>query len=313
MEKVKNNTAEREIKISRMLSAPIELVWEVWTNPEHIIHWWGPNGFTTSIHKMDAAPGGEWLLTMHGPDGKNYPNRSIFEEIIPKKKIVFRHFNPDFTATIEFESRGSNTLMNWQMLFETKEIFETVVKTFKADNGLKQNGDKLENYLLKLKQPMKTIFTKDASNKKMNVTREFSAPVEKTWAAWTKPEMLDQWWAPKPWRAETKSMDFKEGGTWLYCMVGPGGERHWARVDYKKITVLKSFNAHDSFSDEKGSPVKEPPGMDWKVEFNKTNSGTQVQVEITFASEKDLNTIVAMGFEQGFAMAHDNLDELLSK
>ena len=150
MEKVKNNTAERELRISRVLNAPLHLVWEVWTNPEHIQHWWGPNGFTNTIHKMDVVMGGEWLLTMHGPDGKNYPNRSIFEEIIPNKKIVYRHFNPDFTATIEFESRGANTLMNWHMLFETKEMFETVVKTFKADEGLRQNCNKLENYLLNL-------------------------------------------------------------------------------------------------------------------------------------------------------------------
>jgi uncharacterized protein YndB with AHSA1/START domain len=71
-------------------------MWEVWTSPEHIANWWGPDGFTNTIHKMDFHEGGEWKLTMHGPDGTNYPNRSIFKEIIPLKKIVFQHFNPNF-------------------------------------------------------------------------------------------------------------------------------------------------------------------------------------------------------------------------
>ena len=158
---------------------------------------------------------------------------------------------------------------------------------------------------------MKTIFTKDASNKKMNVVREFSAPLERTWEAWTKPELLDQWWAPKPWKTETKTMDFREGGKWVYSMVGPQGERHYAMINYIKIVALKYFNATDAFCDEVGNIKTDFPSTVWNVEFQKTTAGTKVQIEITFASEKDLNTIVEMGFEQGFAMAHDNLDEFL--
>ena len=95
-----DNVANRELRITKMLNAPVELVWEVWTNPEHIANWWGPNGFTSTIHTMDVSEGGEWRLTMHGPDGKNYPNKSIFVEIVQRKKIVFQHFNPDYIATI---------------------------------------------------------------------------------------------------------------------------------------------------------------------------------------------------------------------
>lgn len=148
MQNEKNNTSNRELKISRILHAPIELVWEVWTKPEHIQNWWGPNGFTTTIHQMQLEADSEWLLTMHGPDGKDYPNKSVFKEIIPQKKIVFRHFNPNFTTTVEFEAQGATTLLQWHMLFDSAKEFEAVVQTFKADIGLKQNIDKLENYLL---------------------------------------------------------------------------------------------------------------------------------------------------------------------
>jgi uncharacterized protein YndB with AHSA1/START domain len=143
MEKSEN----REMRITRTFKAPLELVWEVWTNPEHIVNWWGPNGFTNTIHTMEVKEGGEWKLTMHGPDGTNYPNRSVFKEIIPLKKIVFEHFNPNFITTVLFESKGAETFMEWSMLFETAELRDIVVKQHKADVGMKQNVEKLEMFL----------------------------------------------------------------------------------------------------------------------------------------------------------------------
>jgi uncharacterized protein YndB with AHSA1/START domain len=147
VKRANDNVTNRELRITKMLNAPVELVWEVWTNPEHIANWWGPNGFTNTIHTMDVAEGGEWRFTMHGPDGKNYPNRSVFKEIVPFKKIVFRHFNPNYIATIIFAPDGKETLMEWTGQFETDELFETVVKVFKADEGLKQNVEKLTVYI----------------------------------------------------------------------------------------------------------------------------------------------------------------------
>jgi len=145
------NTKDREISLSRTINAPVALVWEVWTKTEHIANWWGPNGFTNTITTMDMVPGGEWNLIMHGPDGTDYKNRSVFKEVIVNKKIVFEHYAPNFIATITFEEQGDKTLLNWHMLFESAELFIQVVKTFKADEGLKQNVDKLEVYLEGLK------------------------------------------------------------------------------------------------------------------------------------------------------------------
>jgi len=152
MENKKGNTQDREIVLSRKLNAPVALVWEVWTQPEHIANWWGPDGFTNTITTMNVNPGGEWNLVMHGPDGTDYKNKSIFKEIIPCKKIVYEHISgPRFVATIDFEEQGDHTLIRWHMLFETAEEFIQVVKTFKADEGLKQNMEKLNVYLTGLK------------------------------------------------------------------------------------------------------------------------------------------------------------------
>lgn len=119
----------------------------MWKNPEHIENWWGPNGFTNTIHEMDFREEGKWNLTMHGPDGMNYPNRSIFKEIISLRKIVFEHFNPHFITIVLFESENSETLLDWTLLFDSEEMFDIIVKAHKADQGQKENIEKLEKYL----------------------------------------------------------------------------------------------------------------------------------------------------------------------
>ena len=156
-------------------------------------------------------------------------------------------------------------------------------------------------------------FSKDLANKKLLIVREFDAPVERVWKAWTDKNLLDAWWAPRPWKAKTKTMDFREGGFWLYCMVGPDGTNSWARVDFKTINPNKSFTADDYFCDENGKKNEGFPTMHWKNEFNQTNTVTKVTVEITFTSEADIEKILQMGFEEGFAAALRNLDELLIK
>jgi len=156
-----------------------------------------------------------------------------------------------------------------------------------------------------------TTFRPDMVAKKIFAERDFDAPVELVWKAWTEREILDQGWAPRPWKAVTQSMDFREGGTWLYYMQGPEGERHYCRADYQKIVPQRSYTGLDAFCDENGKINEEFPRMTWKVDFSSTKTGAKVDVEITFASEADLNKIVEMGFKEGFSMAHNNLDELL--
>ncbi|CAD5270850.1 MULTISPECIES: SRPBCC family protein [unclassified Imperialibacter] len=142
------DTSDRELRISRLFDAPIGLMWEVWTDPNHLKNWWGPDGFTNTISKMDVRNGGEWSLVMHGPDGTDYPNESVFTEVIEHKKIVYKHTSPpSFVTTVEFEPQGDKTLMHWHMLFESREQFIEVVKKYGADEGLKQNIEKLAQYL----------------------------------------------------------------------------------------------------------------------------------------------------------------------
>jgi uncharacterized protein YndB with AHSA1/START domain len=157
----------------------------------------------------------------------------------------------------------------------------------------------------------KVTVNKNVANRKITVEREFDAPVHDVWKAWTEKDLLDQWWAPKPYKAKTKSLDFREGGHWMYEMVGPDGDESWVWVNFFKIVPNKSFTAEDFFCNEKGERTHELPGMFWNNQFSPTGNGTKVICELTFASEEDLNKILELGFEPGFTAALSNLDELL--
>jgi uncharacterized protein YndB with AHSA1/START domain len=142
------NTADRELSITRTLNAPIELVWKVWTEPKHIAKWWGPNGFTNTIYKMEVKPGGIWDFTMHGPDGTDFKNQNMYVEVVKYEKLIFDHISaPKFRFTVNFKAQGKKTLLEWKSTFESAEELKKVIEVFKADEGMKQNVDKLEQYL----------------------------------------------------------------------------------------------------------------------------------------------------------------------
>lgn len=141
-------TANRELGISRLLNAPRELVWEVWTNPEHIKHWWGPSGFTNTISEMSVMPGGVWEFIMHGPDGTDYKNKHIYKEVVKPERLVLEHVTgPKFLMTVTFEAQGNKTLVTMHSVFESAGQLEEVIRVFKADVGMKQNVDRMEDYV----------------------------------------------------------------------------------------------------------------------------------------------------------------------
>lgn len=163
----------------------------------------------------------------------------------------------------------------------------------------------------RMMQVKETIYTRDEAKKMLKVERDFDAPLSRVWQAWTESELLDQWWAPKPYKAVTQSQDFKEGGRWRYYMQGPNDEKHYCKVDYTAIEKEKTFSGVDAFCNEKGETLSEMPSMNWKVLFTPIGDATKVHVEVTFKSLDDMNKIVEMGFQEGFAAAHNNLDEIL--
>lgn len=163
-----------------------------------------------------------------------------------------------------------------------------------------------------MKANLQFDFIVNKENNIVNVKREFAAKLPLVWDAWTKPEILDLWWAPKPYKTETKSMDFREGGSWFYAMIGPDGLAQWCRNDYKKIEPLKSFSGLDAFCDENGNINTDFPRTVWTNTFIENENTTTVNTLAQYASLADLEQIIALGFKEGFTMALGNLDEYFS-
>ena len=154
-------------------------------------------------------------------------------------------------------------------------------------------------------------FIINKENKTVNIQREFAANLDLVWDAWTKPELLDLWWAPKPYQTKTKSMDFREGGRWLYAMISPAGEKHWCINDYKKIVPKKMYAGLDAFSDENGVINEEMPRTEWTNTFSENTTTTMVSIVAKYDSLADLEKIIALGFKEGLTMALQNLDQYL--
>ena len=157
-----------------------------------------------------------------------------------------------------------------------------------------------------------TIYEADLAKKQMRVQRSFHAPLSEVWSAWTDPSIMDIWWAPKPWKTNTISMDFRPGGKWFYFMGGPDGSRHYCVVNFISVDHQREYTGKDGFCDESGNILGNMPNTLWKVHFTSDGDETTVDIELSFASEEDMNKLIEMGFRQGFAMAHQNLDELLA-
>lgn len=155
-------------------------------------------------------------------------------------------------------------------------------------------------------------FVVDKSNNTITVKREFAAELPLVWDAYTKSEILDLWWAPKPWKARTKTMDFREGGHWLYAMVGPNGEEHWAIAQYKHIKPQQSFVSVDAFTNAEGVINTNMPQSTWNLNFKAMGEHSVVDIVIQYQDIEHLEMIIKMGFKEGLGMGMQNLDELLA-
>lgn len=152
--------------------------------------------------------------------------------------------------------------------------------------------------------------TVDKSTKTVFITREFAAELPLVWDAFTKPELLDRWVAPKPWTSKTKYMNFEVGGKRFYAMVSPDGLERWAIQEYTSISPKTNFKMHNAFADKDENP--ELPGSDWDYNFSERDGVTKVNISIYNESLARLEKMIEMGFKEGFAMSVNNLEELLA-
>ena len=215
-------TGDRELVFTRLLNAPPGVVFDVWTSPEHLSHWWGPHGFTTTIKEMDVRPGGVWRLVMHGPDGREYPNRIVFLEVEKPHRLVYKHepepgsepVNVEITVT--FANQGGQTLLTMRMLFPTPADRDYVVNTHHADDGAWQTLARLADHLDRISQ----------ANHHLVIKRVFKAPRHLVFKAWTDTHQLQQWWGPHGFTNTICETDPRPGGRLLIHMRSPDGNEY---------------------------------------------------------------------------------------
>jgi uncharacterized protein YndB with AHSA1/START domain len=158
---------------------------------------------------------------------------------------------------------------------------------------------------------MQMEFIVDKESKTVTITKEFAYERSLVWDAYTKPELLDRWWAPKPMTSRTKVMNFEVGGRRFYAMVSPDGDERWAVQKYTSITPKTNFKFFNAFADENENP--QLPGSDWDLNFSEQDGKTKVSISIYNESLERMETVIAMGFQQGTEAQLQNLEDLLGK
>jgi uncharacterized protein YndB with AHSA1/START domain len=153
-------------------------------------------------------------------------------------------------------------------------------------------------------------FKLDKSKKTAFINREFDADLSLVWDAFTKQEILDQWWAPKPFASKTKVMNFKVGGRRFYAMVSPEGQERWSIQKYTSISPKTNFKFLNAFADKDENP--ELPGSEWDLSFSEENGKTKVRVSIYNESLERMEKMIEMGFKEGFMMTLKSLEDLLA-
>jgi uncharacterized protein YndB with AHSA1/START domain len=277
-----DDTAGREMVITRLFDAPRELVWKAWTDPKQMVKWWGPNGFSTTMISSDFRVGGSSRYTMHGPDGTNYPNRQDYLEIKPNEKIVYVHGDDSddglrFQSTITFENHSGKTLLTLRALFPTAEVRDAIVKEHGAVEGGKQTLARLAGHL--------DAVAGGAEEREIVTTRIVDAPPELVWNAWTDPDQVGKWWGPNGFKCTVQQMDVRPGGEWRLILHGPDGTDYPNRSIYVELDKpRKIVFDHDS-----------TPKFQMVTTFADEGGKTRVTMRMVFKSADD-RELCAMKF-----------------
>lgn len=300
----------REIISRRVIDAPPPLVWKAWTEPEQLTQWWGPHGFACTFHQFDLWPGGEWNFLMHGPDGRDYKNQSVFVELLAPERIVLDHLSgPRFRIEATFADREGKTELTFRATFATEKECEQI-KDF-ALEGNRQTLDRLEDRVAFLAGPV------------LRISRTYAAPVDRVWKAWTAADDLARWWGPKGMSLRLAALDVRPGGIFHYAMSAAAGPEWWGRFVYRDLRAQQWLSFVVSFSDPAGGVTRHPMSATWPLEvlnlvtFSETDGATTISVEAVpiRATEAERRTFED-GFEslrKGFAGTLDQLGDHLAR
>lgn len=307
-----------EISITRIYDAPVEAVWDAWTDPEQVAQWWGPRGFTLTTHSKDLRPGGHWTYTMHGPDGVDYPNKALYFEVEQYAKLVYDHGANDdrpalFHVTVLFSEVGGKTKMEMSMRLPTPEAAEETRKFIKAAGG-NATWDRLAEYLEH----------ESTGKQKFVINRSFDVPLELMFEMWTDPKHFSQWLAPTGFQMQFIRSDIQPGSSTFYFMTGDGKTKMYGRAEYLKIEKPGRLVYTQQFCDENEKIARHPMAPTWPETMLTTveltaEDADRTRVTVSWephgaTTPEELETFVKSrgGMTQGWTGSFDKLEAYLS-
>ena len=306
-----------EINITRIYDAPVQAVWDAWTDPEQVAQWWGPRGFTLTTHSKDLRPGGSWRYTMHGPDGVDYPNWTQYFEVEQYSKLVYDHGGNDdrpalFRVTVLFSEIDGKTKMEMSMRLPTPEAAEETRKFIKAAGG-NATWDRLAEYLEH----------ESTGKEKFVINRSFDAPLELMFEMWADPKHFSQWLAPTGFDMQFIRSDIQPGGSTFYFMTGDGKARMYGRAEYLEIEKPGRLVYTQQFCDENEKVSRHPMAPTWPETMLTTveltaEGAERTRVTVTWeprgaTTREELETFVKArsGMTQGWTGSFDKLEAYL--
>lgn len=307
-----------EIAITRLYDAPVKKVWDAWTDPKQAAKWWGPRGFTLTTHSKELRPGGMWHYTMHGPDGKDWINKTIYHEVEKHAKLVYDHGGNDeqaplFRVTVTFQEIKGKTQMEMIMALATAEQAAETRKFIKAAGG-NSTWDRLAEYLAE----------ENEGKHRFVINRTFDAPLNLMFEMWTDPKHIARWMPPTGMTMEFLKSDIRPGGSSFYFMSGPGIDRMYGSAEYLEIQKPDRLLYTQEFRDEKGGISRHPFAPLWPESMLTTVELTaegpdQTRVTVTWephgaTTREELEVFLKErgGMTQGWTGSFDKLEDLLA-
>lgn len=305
---------ESEYTITRVYDAPVKLVWEAWNDPKQAAKWWGPRGFTITTHSKDLRAGGTWKYTMHGPDGTDWPNITLYHEVVPMKKLVYDHGGnenqpPLFRVTATFEEVLGKTVLVMTMDFGSAEKAASMKKFIKQAGG-NSTWDRLGEYLGDQEGKHKFI-----------INRAFETTPATMFKMWTTPDHFSKWLPPTGFTMPIKNADVRVGGSINYSMTNGEFTMH-GRITYREITPAKIVYVME-FLDEKGNITRHPALKVFPASLVNTvliteesSTVTRITVETVAgpgSTKEEVQAFIDLrsSMTEGWTGSFDKLEELL--
>jgi len=311
----------KDFVLVRTFRAPRKLVYEAWTDPKKMAHWWGPKNFTAPVIDMDVRVGGQYRWVMRGPDGVEYPVKGEFMVVKPYEQLAFSEdcsehpadwFDmvcPDrdpsdptpvlnLVTEVTFEDAGEGqTKLTIRSAYPTTAMRDAFVKVCMRE-GWMQSLDKMDNIVA------------PTTDRELVQVRDLEAPRHLVFQAWSDPKRIDVWWGPKGFRNKTHKMSFKNGGEWIYTMHGPDG------VDYENKVVYIDIQEPERLTYWHGDGGDEKMHQPFHVTVTFESIGekrTRLTMKMVIATAEEKEKLVQFGAIEGGVQTIDRLVEYLAK